>query len=166
MKITNKDFVGDEYYRLLDIACKEADIFEFTIKEENVTLNFRNILNKNRLDDAYAEFLQPLQEFFIDRKRTHENRVQGYEKNRKIHVFRYKSINRSKEVIKTFTDHAYGWCAGETPEHLTFYKDGHAILAIVAEEEEICIFDEGEETIFPLLKNHDNYWKRYSHQRI
>ncbi|MEB7771070.1 hypothetical protein [Kurthia gibsonii] len=159
MKLTKKYFIGEEYYKLLDIVFKEADIFEFTIKEEAVTINFRNILNKNRLDDAYAEFLKPLEEFLIERIKSNENLVKEFEPNYKIHIFRYKAINRSKEVLKTFTDHAFGWKMCETPEYLTFYKNKKELLTIVEDEDEIYIYKDGEDTIYPLIKNHDN-WKQ------
>lgn len=164
MKITNKDFIGEEYYKLLDIVFKEADTFEFTIKEEAVTVNFRNVLNKNKVDDAYAYFLKPLEEFLIERKKSNENLVHEYEPNVKVHIFRYKAINRSKEIIKKFTDHAYGWSMGNTPEFLTFYKKGAPLLSIVEDEVEIYIFKEGEKTIYPLLKEHDNWetWSDYT----
>lgn len=161
MKITNKDFVGDEYYKLLDILFKEADTFEFSIHEESVVVNFTNVFNKNRVAEAYEEYLEPLEEFLISQIKTNENRVRAFERKHKIHVFKYKAINRSKEILKTFTDHAYGWRMGNIPEYLTFYKNEKAIFAIIEDEAEIVIFKDGEEIIYPLIKNHDN-WKNLS----
>lgn len=157
MKITNSDFSGNEYYRLLDIAFKEADTFEFTIKEASVVTNYTNVLNKERVVDAYAEFLKPLEEFLISRKKANENLVHIYKEQAKIHIFRYRAINRSKEIVKDFTHHAFGWCMGETPEFLTFYKNDAPLLAIIEDENEIVIFKAGEQTIYPLLQEHAHW---------
>lgn len=162
MKKTNEDFVGKEYYHLLDILFKEADTFEFTIQEKAITKNFKNIFSKNKVDEAYADFLQPLDEFLIKRIKTNENLVHEYESNAKIHIFQYKAINRSKEIIKNFTNHAYGWAmSNDTPEFLTFYKDNKPLLAIIEDEFEICIFKEGEKRIYSLLKDHKD-WDSWS----
>lgn len=49
----------------------------------------------------------------------------------------------------------------DTPEFLTFYKDNQPLLAIIEDEFEICIFKEGEERIYSLLKDHKD-WDSWS----
>ena len=159
--MTKKDFKGQEYYDLLDYIFKEADTFEFTIAEENVKVNFKNILNKNRLEDAYSKYLDPLDEFLIEKKKTHRNLVKIFEERYKIHVFKYKAINRSKEIIKTFTNHAYGWDICMGLEYLTFYSGESELVSIVEDEDEIYFFNASLDTIFPKIKEHTDDWNMW-----
>lgn len=158
-RVVREDFADDEYTTLIAFAFKEADSFEFTIKETSVKVNAENVLNENRLEEVYAEVLTPLQDFLIyKRKSKGENIAHIYQRDTVSHIFRYKAINRAKAVIQTFTDHAFGWSIGDSlPEYLTFYKGDEPLFVIVEDEYEVWFYEESEKHLIPaLISYHEN----------
>lgn len=152
MRCVNEDFFNEDYFTLLDVAFKLSDFFEFTIKEESIKVNADNVLNENLLEETYSTVLEPLDEFLIKRKvHRYGNIAHMYGSERKSHVFRYKSIRRAKEVLKTFTNHAFGWEMGELPEYLAFYSNDKPLFVIVEDEAEIWFYDESEAELIPTL---------------
>lgn len=152
-RVVQKDFADDEYTTLIALAFKEADSFEFTIKEMAVKVNAENGLNEHRLEEAYTDILTPLQDFLIYKRRSkRENIAHIYERDTVSHIFRYKAINRAKAVIQTFTDHAFGWSMGDAlPEYLTFYKEDKPLFVIIEDESEVWFYEESEKHLIPAL---------------
>ena len=158
-RVVRQDFADDEYAILLELAFKEADSFEFTIKEMSVKVNAGNVLTEHRLEGAYTHVLTPLREFLIQHNTSNrENIAHIYERDTVSHIFRYKAINRAKAVLQTFTDHAFGWSMGDAlPEYLTFYKGDEPLFIIVEDEYEVWFCEESEKQLIPALINyHEN----------